>query len=122
MTRPQQIRRKFEQQGIMEEFHHKQACLFSNIHNVGMYNRKEVNVTGSAKLQHLQHSIRSGDAYGNVGYSLGYSCERLLKPDAACKAVSYGFVGRWTDEGKLIIIFVMFLGRFKKFSLKGGKP
>ncbi|PUZ48814.1 hypothetical protein GQ55_7G275900 [Panicum hallii var. hallii] len=26
-------------------------------------------------------------AYGNVGYSLG-SCERLLKPDATCKAVS----------------------------------
>ncbi|XP_062183910.1 cation transporter HKT1;1-like [Phragmites australis] len=61
-------------------------------------------------------------AYGNVGYSLGYSCERLLKPDADCKAVSYGFVGRWTDEGKLIIILVMILGRLKKFSLKGGEP
>uniref|UniRef100_A0A0E0KUX9 Uncharacterized protein n=1 Tax=Oryza punctata TaxID=4537 RepID=A0A0E0KUX9_ORYPU len=37
-------------------------------------------------------------AYANVGYSLGYSCERLLKPDATCKATSYGFVGKWTDE------------------------
>ncbi|CAN6236184.1 unnamed protein product [Urochloa humidicola] len=61
-------------------------------------------------------------AYGNVGYSLGYSCERLLKPDATCKAVSYGLVGKWTDEGKLIIIMVMFLGRLKRFSLKVGKP
>nr|CAB3488202.1 unnamed protein product [Digitaria exilis] len=58
-------------------------------------------------------------AYGNVGYSLGYSCERMLKPDATCKAVSYGLVGKWTDEGKVIIILVMFLGRFKRFSLKG---
>ncbi|CAL5069848.1 unnamed protein product [Urochloa decumbens] len=61
-------------------------------------------------------------AYGNVGYSLGYSCERLLKPNASCKAVSYGLVGKCTDEGKLIIIMVMFLGRFKRFSLKVGKP
>ncbi|RLM64650.1 hypothetical protein C2845_PM16G19410 [Panicum miliaceum] len=60
-------------------------------------------------------------AYGNVGYSLG-SCERLLKPDATCKAVSYGFVGKWTGEGKLIIILVMFLGRFKRLSLKARKP
>ncbi|WVZ87042.1 LOW QUALITY PROTEIN: hypothetical protein U9M48_033741 [Paspalum notatum var. saurae] len=60
-------------------------------------------------------------AYGNVGYSLGYSCDRLLKPDSTCKAVSYGFVGRWTDEGKLIIILVMFLGRLKRFSLRGGR-
>uniref|UniRef100_J3M177 Uncharacterized protein n=1 Tax=Oryza brachyantha TaxID=4533 RepID=J3M177_ORYBR len=58
-------------------------------------------------------------AYANVGYSLGYSCEKLLKPDATCKATSYGFVGKWTDEGKLIIILVMFLGRFKKFTLTG---
>ncbi|RCV35306.1 hypothetical protein SETIT_7G230400v2 [Setaria italica] len=61
-------------------------------------------------------------AYGNVGYSLGYSCERLLKPDATCKAVSYGLVGKWTDEGKLIIILVMFLGRFKRFGLRARKP
>uniref|UniRef100_A0A0A9BLU6 Uncharacterized protein n=1 Tax=Arundo donax TaxID=35708 RepID=A0A0A9BLU6_ARUDO len=60
-------------------------------------------------------------AFGNVGYSLGYSCDKLLKPDANCKAASYGFVGWWTDEGKLIIIMVMFLGRLKKFIVKEGK-
>uniref|UniRef100_UPI00389B3B1A Cation transporter HKT1;1,Soluble cytochrome b562 n=1 Tax=Oryza sativa TaxID=4530 RepID=UPI00389B3B1A len=58
-------------------------------------------------------------AFGNVGYSLGYSCQKLLKPDATCKDASYGFVGRWTEEGKLIVILVMFLGRLKEFILKG---
>uniref|UniRef100_A0A0E0KUX8 HKT11 transporter n=1 Tax=Oryza punctata TaxID=4537 RepID=A0A0E0KUX8_ORYPU len=58
------------------------------------------------------------DAFGNVGYSLGYSCQKLLKPDGTCKDVSYGFVGRWTDKGKLIVILVMFLGRLKEFILK----
>ncbi|XP_015633653.1 cation transporter HKT1-1 isoform X2 [Oryza sativa Japonica Group] len=57
-------------------------------------------------------------AFGNVGYSLGYSCQKLLKPDATCKDASYGFVGRWTEEGKLIVILVMFLGRLKEFILK----
>ncbi|KAL6652067.1 hypothetical protein ACP70R_010992 [Stipagrostis hirtigluma subsp. patula] len=60
-------------------------------------------------------------AFGNVGYSLGYSCEKLLKPDTNCKAASYGFVGWWTDEGKLIIILVMFIGRLKKFIIKEEK-
>ncbi|TVU15834.1 hypothetical protein EJB05_39374, partial [Eragrostis curvula] len=57
-------------------------------------------------------------AFGNAGYSLGYSCDKLPKPDACCKAACYGFVGWWTDEGKLIITLVMFLGRLKKFILK----
>ncbi|CAN6240814.1 unnamed protein product [Urochloa humidicola] len=60
-------------------------------------------------------------AFGNVGYSLGYSCEKLLKPDASCKSASYGFVGWWTNEGKLIIILVMFIGRLKKFIIKEEK-
>jgi len=60
-------------------------------------------------------------AFGNVGYSLGYSCEKMMKPDATCKAASYGFVGWWTDEGKLIIILVMFVGRLKKFIIKEEK-
>uniref|UniRef100_A0A0D9W962 HKT11 transporter n=2 Tax=Leersia perrieri TaxID=77586 RepID=A0A0D9W962_9ORYZ len=60
-------------------------------------------------------------AFGNVGYSLGYICQKLFNPDVTCKAASYGFVGRWTREGKLIVILVMFLGRLKEFILKGGE-
>uniref|UniRef100_A0ACD5V4S1 Uncharacterized protein n=1 Tax=Avena sativa TaxID=4498 RepID=A0ACD5V4S1_AVESA len=60
-------------------------------------------------------------AYGNVGYSLGYSCDKLLKPDATCRDASYGLVGRWSDEGRLLIILVMFLGRFKTSTLKRKK-
>lgn len=60
-------------------------------------------------------------AYGNVGFSMGYNCERQLIADPNCVDKSYGFAGRWSDEGKTVLIIVMFFGRLKKFNMDGGR-
>ncbi|XP_057768485.1 sodium transporter HKT1-like [Salvia miltiorrhiza] len=60
-------------------------------------------------------------AYGNVGFTMGYSCERLIKHDGECKNEWSGFAGRWSSAGKFVLIVVMFFGRLKKFNNGGGR-
>ncbi|CAA6672131.1 unnamed protein product [Spirodela intermedia] len=59
-------------------------------------------------------------AYGNVGLSMGYSCGRRLKEDRSCKDGWYGFAGRWSNGGKMILIGAMVVGRLKRFNKRGG--
>ncbi|CAE6130965.1 unnamed protein product [Arabidopsis arenosa] len=61
-------------------------------------------------------------AYGNVGFTTGYSCERRVDiSDGGCKDTGYGFAGRWSPVGKFVLIIVMFYGRFKQFTAKSGR-
>ncbi|KAM5553578.1 sodium transporter HKT1 [Rosa sericea] len=69
----------------------------------------------------LNFVIEVTSAYGNVGFTTGYSCKRRLNSEGDCKDTWYGLVGRFSTEGKFILILVMFFGRLKKFSMKQGK-
>ncbi|EOA22565.1 hypothetical protein CARUB_v10003226mg [Capsella rubella] len=88
-----------------------------------------ISITERQKLQRdplnfnvLNITLEVISAFGNVGFSTGYSCERRLNiSDGGCEDASYGFAGRWSPNAKFVLIIVMFYGRFKNFTAKSGR-
>ncbi|KAL9260632.1 Sodium transporter HKT1-like protein [Drosera capensis] len=62
--------------------------------------------------------LEVASAYGNVGYTMGYSCSKrrlmMISDDGKCEDKWYGFVGWWSKEGKVLLILVMLFGRLNK--------
>ncbi|KAL6629942.1 hypothetical protein ACP70R_029707 [Stipagrostis hirtigluma subsp. patula] len=102
-------------------------CIFSQLSYLAIFvmliciTEREAMTTDPLNFNVFSILFEVVSAYGNVGFSIGYSCKRLLNHNVHCKDASYGFVGKWSDKGKVILIIVMVFGRLKSFNMKGGR-
>ncbi|KAK2980489.1 hypothetical protein RJ640_007745 [Escallonia rubra] len=105
-----------EKKSRTQEKNHVEYLLFSQLSYVVIFTILVcITERGKLRVSDLE------PAYGNVGFSVGYSCGRQINPEKHCKDKLYGFAGRWSNKGKLILVLVMFFGRLKKFSMRGGR-
>ncbi|XP_076895736.1 sodium transporter HKT1-like [Bidens hawaiensis] len=105
----------------MENFKFSQlAYLVMFIIIVCITERKQI-VNDPLNFNVLNIVLEVISAYGNVGLSTGYNCGRRTEPNGGCQNKWYGFSGKFSDEGKVVIILVMIFGRLKKFNINGGK-
>ncbi|KAG5594480.1 hypothetical protein H5410_035712 [Solanum commersonii] len=113
-----------EKQGrgkVVENFILSQLCYLSLFIILICITEKKKRKDDPLNFNVFNITLEVVSAYGNVGFTTGYSCDTMINGDQTCKNKWYGFVGKWSDEGKIIIIILMFFGRLKKFNMQGGK-
>ncbi|XP_044952453.1 probable cation transporter HKT6 [Hordeum vulgare subsp. vulgare] len=113
--------KRYNRKGLLEDWILSQLSYLAIFVMLICITEREALTTDPLNFNVLSILFEVVSAYGNVGLSMGYSCKRLLKQDLRCKDASYGFAGRWSNEGKMILIIVMVFGRLKASNLKGGK-
>ncbi|KAJ0984160.1 hypothetical protein J5N97_002516 [Dioscorea zingiberensis] len=114
--RRRKTRRSFVQNYVLSQL----SCIAIFVMAICITERKKIS-KDPLNFPILNIVLEVVSAYGNVGFSTGYSCGRLIVPDETCKDKWISLSGKWSDKGKLILIVVLLFGRLKKFTMEAGK-